>query len=186
MRCSSCEPLLDAYVERVASPAVRARVDEHISACRNCRELLEELRVIDALLRRPRRIDPPPDLTRAVMAEIGPEPPPQAPAIPALALFGTYLAFAWIAIAAWFIVGGDPAREGLALLASAFVGFGGAFAALGGSGSNLFGHSTVGVSAAMGLILILDVVLAAALALGFLIMRARRAARFAGTSEVSR
>jgi anti-sigma factor RsiW len=185
MRCSSCEPILDEYVEGLTPPALRARIDEHLAECRNCRELLEELRVIDALLLQPRRIDPAPNFTFAVMAEVRSQPLPQRPATPGVAIFGAYLAFAWIAIAVWFIAGGAAARETLSFAAAQLVRFGVAAGALVGTGASLFGHATFGVSAAMGLILLLDIVLAAGLGIWFLTARSRRAARFASTSEVS-
>ena len=50
MRCSSCEPLLDAYLETTLRPAQARQVAAHLSACGGCDALLAELRVIDALL----------------------------------------------------------------------------------------------------------------------------------------
>ncbi len=50
MRCSSCEPLLDAYLEASLGPLRGARVAGHLRACGRCAALLRELRVIDALL----------------------------------------------------------------------------------------------------------------------------------------
>jgi predicted anti-sigma-YlaC factor YlaD len=184
MRCSSCEPLLDEYVEGLIAPAARARIDAHLAECLDCRELLEELRVIDALLLQPRAIEPAPNFTFAVMAEVRSQPPPHVPKGPGLAVFAAYLAFAWVAIALWFVLGGAASQSTLAFVAAAFARFGVVAAALVGTGSSLFGHATIGVSAAMGLILVLDIVLAAVLGLGFFVVRSRRAARFAASSEV--
>lgn len=50
MRCSSCELLLDAYLETTLRPLQARRVAEHLRGCRACGALLDELRVIDALL----------------------------------------------------------------------------------------------------------------------------------------
>jgi anti-sigma factor RsiW len=50
MRCSSCEPLLDAYLEGTLPAREAAGVAAHVHACRECQTLLRELRVIDALL----------------------------------------------------------------------------------------------------------------------------------------
>ena len=51
MRCSSCEPLLDAYLEATLRAARRARRSRRICApATRCEALLRELRVIDALL----------------------------------------------------------------------------------------------------------------------------------------
>jgi predicted anti-sigma-YlaC factor YlaD len=185
MRCSSCEQLLDAYVEGSVQPGARARIDEHLAECRDCRELLDELRVIDALLLQPRRVEPAPNFTFAVMAEVRSMPCPLVTRVPTLPMFGAYLAFAWIAIGAWFLIGGAAARATPAFAAAALSRFALAVAALVGSGASLFGHATVGVSAAMGLILILDIILAAGVAIGFFVVRSRRAARLVGTTEVS-
>lgn len=50
MRCSSCEPLLDAYLEATLRPRHARAVGAHVHSCFACAALLEELRVIDALL----------------------------------------------------------------------------------------------------------------------------------------
>jgi anti-sigma factor RsiW len=50
MRCSSCEPLLDAYLETSLGQRQGARVAAHLRGCESCSALLAELRVIDGLL----------------------------------------------------------------------------------------------------------------------------------------
>ena len=50
MRCSSCEPLLDSYLEATLRPAQSRQVSAHLQDCNICVALLSELRVIDALL----------------------------------------------------------------------------------------------------------------------------------------
>jgi anti-sigma factor RsiW len=50
MRCSSCEPLLDAYLETSLGQRQGAQVAAHLRSCVGCSALLAELRVIDALL----------------------------------------------------------------------------------------------------------------------------------------
>ena len=52
MRCSSCEPLLDRYIEGTLKARQMLDITEHLSECADCRELLDELKVIDALLQR--------------------------------------------------------------------------------------------------------------------------------------
>lgn len=185
MRCSSCEPLLDAYVEGILMPAARARLEAHLTECCRCSALLEELRVIDALLLAPRRLEPAPNFTFAVMAEVRTLPPPVVHNVSPLPMFGAYLAFAWLAIAMWFLMGGTASQATLAYGEQTLARLGSALAALVGSGANLFGHATVGVGAAMGLILVLDIMLAAGLAVGVVAVRSRRVERLSGTSEVS-
>lgn len=50
MRCSSCEPRLDAYLEATLHPHHARAIGEHVRSCAACAALLGELRVIDALL----------------------------------------------------------------------------------------------------------------------------------------
>jgi hypothetical protein len=50
VRCSSCEPLLDDCLEATVSPRQRRDVAHHLRSCPACNALLEELRVVDALL----------------------------------------------------------------------------------------------------------------------------------------
>jgi hypothetical protein len=50
MRCSSCEPLLDDYLEASLSRRQMRDVALHLQSCPTCGALLEELRVVDALL----------------------------------------------------------------------------------------------------------------------------------------
>jgi len=50
MRCSSCEPLLDAYLEATLRRRLAREVAGHLRDCGDCDSLLQELRVIDALL----------------------------------------------------------------------------------------------------------------------------------------
>jgi anti-sigma factor RsiW len=50
VRCSSCEPLLDAYLETSLRPIEARAVTAHLRSCGDCTALLGELRVVDALL----------------------------------------------------------------------------------------------------------------------------------------
>ncbi len=50
MRCSSFEPLLDAYLEEMLSTRRSRAVAHHLRRCTACESLLHELRVVDALL----------------------------------------------------------------------------------------------------------------------------------------
>jgi predicted anti-sigma-YlaC factor YlaD len=97
MRCSSCEPLLAAYLEASLTRKRGAEVARHLRGCSSCAGLLHELRVIDALLETAR---PPgsvaPDFTASVVTAAGVTPPPRSgrrvPLGPALL---AYLALAW-------------------------------------------------------------------------------------------
>jgi anti-sigma factor RsiW len=50
MRCSSFEPMLDAYLEGMLSARRSRAVAHHLRRCTACESLLHELRVVDALL----------------------------------------------------------------------------------------------------------------------------------------
>ncbi|MGA2759172.1 MAG: zf-HC2 domain-containing protein [Candidatus Cybelea sp.] len=69
MRCSSCEALLDDYLEATLSHRQMRDVALHLQSCPSCDALLEELRVVDALLataRSPGRVGS--DFTAAVVS----------------------------------------------------------------------------------------------------------------------
>lgn len=96
MRCSSCEPLLDAYLESALRARQRIEVAQHLKECGACTAFLRELRVIDALLltaRPPGRIAS--DFTQAVVSAAGPAPLRSGRRFPLwMALLG-YLLIAW-------------------------------------------------------------------------------------------
>ncbi|MBV8280867.1 MAG: zf-HC2 domain-containing protein, partial [Candidatus Eremiobacteraeota bacterium] len=50
MRCSSCESLLDAFVDAALEPGRAAAVAAHLESCRSCETLHRRLRVVDGLL----------------------------------------------------------------------------------------------------------------------------------------
>jgi hypothetical protein len=84
MRCSSFEPLLDEYVDGVLAPREHALVAAHVAGCASRAGLLEELRVIDALLLTPRALEPAPNFTFKVMAEVRSLPAPAVHHVPTL------------------------------------------------------------------------------------------------------
>jgi anti-sigma factor RsiW len=98
VRCSSCEPLLDAYLERALRPRHSFEVTAHLRACAHCTALLRELRVVDALLTTARRPQVAADVTAAVVSAahaIEQQASPRPPLGFALLL---YLGIAWTLI----------------------------------------------------------------------------------------
>jgi anti-sigma factor RsiW len=100
VRCSSCEPLLDAHLEGTLRRYESLKVAAHLRGCAGCAALLGELRVIDALLTtaRPPRVAA--DFTASVVSATHatrPQPPRRSPMLAALL---TYVGIAW-AIAAF-------------------------------------------------------------------------------------
>ena len=78
MRCSSCEPLLDRYVEGTLTPREMARVTAHLRSVRTAKRCLTELRVVDALLATTAPVELAPNFTFAVMAEARTAPDPRS------------------------------------------------------------------------------------------------------------
>lgn len=177
MNCSSFESLLDEYVDGALAPRDRALVAAHIPGCANCSSLLEELRVIDALLLGPRKLDPAPNFTFKVMADVRTLPRPHVHRIPGLALIATYLVFAWIAIALFVFFGGATAHATWLALQAATGHAGDAFGALTTATGRLFGPNTFRVTAAMSALLLVDSALAVLIGGVVYLTRGRRAAQ---------
>lgn len=116
MRCSSCEPLLDAYLEETLHPRKARIVAVHLRDCYGCAAFLRELRVIDALLTTARPPKVAADFTATVVSAMGgsaPRTPRRGPVALGLLL---YLGIAWTIAALAALRPHDLAR-----LAGAFV-----------------------------------------------------------------
>jgi predicted anti-sigma-YlaC factor YlaD len=99
VRCSSCEPLLDAYLEAALRPRDTLTVAAHLRDCSGCSGLLSELRVVDALLATARPPEVAADITPAVVSATHATPPdmPRRPPLGFALLL--YLAIAWTFVA---------------------------------------------------------------------------------------
>jgi hypothetical protein len=140
------------------------------------------LRVIDGLLLAPRQLEPAPNFTFKVMAEARCLPAPRAHRSQHFAVLGTYVVFAWVAIGAFLAFGGAAARAMLATIGGGFARAAAAFAALAGTTGHLFGSQTYDVTAAMGVLIAVDLVFAALVVALYALLRARRAP-VAGSTE---
>ncbi|MGR4066134.1 MAG: anti-sigma factor family protein [Vulcanimicrobiaceae bacterium] len=100
MRCSSCESLLDLYVEGSLAPKDVRAVDAHVRDCKPCAALLAEIRVVDALLATARPAQLAPNFTFAVMAEVRSLPAPRRTGAPLAAILGGYVLAAWLLLSA--------------------------------------------------------------------------------------
>ncbi len=98
MRCSSCEPLLDRYVEGTLTPRDMVGVSAHLRKCPHCESLLIELRVVDALLATTAPVELAPNFTFAVMAEAGATPMRAHRPLSLWAVLTFYVVGAWIAL----------------------------------------------------------------------------------------
>ncbi len=176
MRCSSFNDSLDEYVEGTLTASARMRFENHAEACPACAALLAEYRVIDALLLAPRKLEPAPNFTFAVMAEVRSLPPPRHHRTSLLAVLGTYVAFGWVTIGAFLLFGGVQARAMLATIGEGFTHAGASLQSLSHVTSRTFGGETFDVTAAMGGLLGADLVVAGCVALLYAFRRSRRGA----------
>jgi anti-sigma factor RsiW len=106
MHCSSCEPLLDRYLEGTLTPRQMGRVREHVNRCAHCASLLTELRVVDALLATTRPVELAPNFTFAVMAETRATPMHAAPRFPLWGALSAYIVAAWLLAMAGYVAFG--------------------------------------------------------------------------------
>jgi anti-sigma factor RsiW len=181
MRCSSSEPLLDEFVDGTLPLETHARVAAHVEDCASCGSLLAELRVIDALLLTPRRLEPAPNFAFAVMAEVRTLSLPHSSRVHALPVLGTYLAFAWSVIGFFFILGRSSAHSALGFITGSLLSGAATFGAVAESTSRLLAGQSLPVSAAMAAILGFDLVAVAIVFVGVNLLRPRFATRSART-----
>jgi len=163
--CSWCEERFERFIDGLLYDAERARLLLHVDSCANCSGLLEELRVVDALLLGPRTVELPEDFTSATMADVREMALPCARHAPITASLVAYIVGAWALVAAAYLIAPDVVlTAGVNVVAAsgtilaAIAGLGHAFVHFGDVGS----WTTVagGVVIADGLVL-----LAAAVAL---------------------
>jgi hypothetical protein len=151
------------------------RLAVHVESCENCAKLLEELRVVDGLLLVPRVLDPAPNFTFKIMAEVRAMPAPHSPRFPHLKVLATYVVFAWVAIGGFLLFGGSAARAMVATIGAGFVRAGAAFSSLAAATGGLFGHHIFDVTAAMGALIAIDLLFATAIVAIYAFLRTRRA-----------
>lgn len=185
MRCSSCEPLLDRYLEGTLPPAQMRSIAEHLRECPNCSELLEEVKVIDGLLATTRVPELPENFTFAVMAEVNSMPAPRARQHPVWSFLALYSAAVWAAVIAAMAMSGTSPRVVIAAIASGLGKLGIISGAFGAQLSHGLTHAMPSL-AAFGLgVLIIDIAIACAFALLYFVVRPRLVARLASVSEAS-
>jgi anti-sigma factor RsiW len=104
LTCDWCEERFEPFLDDALSAGERARLLGHVDDCDACRGLLEELRVVDALLLEPRTIELPENFTFATMADVHAMPLPCARRAPIAALLAAYIAGAWSLVGAAFLI----------------------------------------------------------------------------------
>jgi Putative zinc-finger len=105
--CSWCEERFERFLDGLVNDAERARLLLHVDSCANCSGLLEELRVIDALLLGPRPIELPADFTSATMADVREMALPCARHAPIMASLVAYIVGAWALVVAAYLIAPD-------------------------------------------------------------------------------
>ncbi len=185
MLCSSCSPLLDLYREKLLSPSQAALVREHLKTCMNCTALLDELKVVDALLATVRTPEPVANLTFAVMAEVRSMPVPVAPRTHFGALLGFYIVVAWAIIALWLHFAGITTASALAGVMGAASQTWTTAQAFSAGAAGSFGHGASFLPAIVVSALALDLAVAGAVALVYIVVRPRLSAHLASIREVS-
>ncbi len=179
MRCSSCEILLDRYVEGTLPAATMKAVGGHLQACTSCSRLLAELRVVDALLATTAPHELAPNFTFAVMAEVRNAPAVAHRPAPVWGVLALYLCATWIALCAFAMIAGRA--PWLAALWSALRGGAtNAFEAIAGAAHGVAPAGPM-VVAVVCVALFLDAMLAAAIITYYRAIRPRLAERLART-----
>jgi anti-sigma factor RsiW len=130
VRCSSCEPVLDDYLEGTLSRRQMRDVSHHLHRCRACEALLHELRVVDALLataRPPGKVGD--EFTEAVVSATRAAQPPAVKRFPFWVPLLAYLAVAWTCagfaatrageLAGFFAASVESGERGVAALGAA-------------------------------------------------------------------
>lgn len=183
MRCSSCESLLDRYVECTLSPQQMLRIGEHLKTCASCASLVAELRVVDALLATTPAVDLPPNFTFAVMADVRSAPAPKARMQSVWAALTFYLIAAWLAAGAGFALFGHRLNVLTLPIAAARDAIAHSVSAVAGP-AHALGPATPAIVGIVSGVLALDVMLIAAIVFFHQTIRPRLSERLA-RSEAS-
>lgn len=176
MSCSSSERLFEGYLDNTLAPAQRARLLAHLSSCGRCKGVLDELRVVDALIASPRHVELPENFTFATMAEVRSLPRPHASSVPAYAYLVSYLAAAWLLIGAGFLLASSAMRAFGETALDVSANFAHIVGLVGHAGTRVLGDFG-SLGALFGAAMLLDVTVALALIVGFVIVRPRLAER---------
>jgi len=184
VRCSSCERLLAAYADATLTPRASAQVAGHVAGCATCTSLLEELRVVDALLTTAKPAELPINFTFAVMADVRELPLPAAQRFAWWAATTAYLALAWAVAMALLLGASAGARAAtVSLLATLWSQTASAGAAL-TAASHALGTTTPVAMAVATLVLFADALAFAAIFYFYRNVRPRLAAVVVRSREV--
>lgn len=185
MRCSSCEPLLDRYIEGTLTPRNMADVAAHLRGCDHCRALLDELKVVDGLLFTTRVPELPQNFTFAVMAEVNSMPARHARQHPVWSFLALYSAAAWVAVVAGMALTHTGPAVLIGFISSLLAHAGVVSSAAAAGVSRGFSHTVPTLAAFSAGVLVLDIAIAAAFAVLYFVVRPRLAAQLASSREAA-
>jgi anti-sigma factor RsiW len=183
VRCSSCELLLDRYVEGTLKPPQMIAIAAHLRECASCRALLQELKAVDGLLATTRVTDLPENFTFALMAEVRTLPAPRARQHPLWSFLILYSAAAWVAGVLAMALTGTPPGAVVSTISGALARLGLFSGAVAATLSHGFSHLTPTLAAFGAGVLFMDLAVAGAFALLYFVIRPRLAARLASVPE---
>ena len=176
MSCNSSEALFERYLDNTLLPAQRARLLAHLSGCGRCKGVLEELRVVDALIASPREVELPQNFTFATMAEVRSLPRPHVSPAPVYAYLVSYLVAAWLLIGAGFLLAFPTMRAFGETTLDVSAQIARSFGVLGHAGARVLGDFGA-LGTFLGAAILLDIFVALALIVGFTVVRPRLAGR---------
>ena len=179
MRCSSCEPLLDRYLEGTLTPRQMIDTAAHVRTCAACARLVEEVKVVDALLFTTDVPELPTNFTFALMAEARTLPAPKPIQHRLWSFVALYLTAAWIAALALFVASGASLQKVGAAVAAGFGGLAQSFS----GGATGIAHGAPALATFSVGVLSVDLALAAVGAAVYFLIRPRLAAHLASSSE---
>lgn len=185
VRCSSCEPLLDRYLEGTLTRRQMLDVSAHLRDCTSCKELLDEVKAVDGLLFTTQVPELPENFTFAVMAEARTLPAPRAHQHPLWSFLAVYSAAAWVAAVLAMLLTGTSPSAVVAAVSTALARLGVLSGAVSSGVSPGLSHLTPTLAAFGAGVLVIDVALGCAFALLYFVIRPRVAARLASIPESS-
>ena len=185
MRCSSCEPLLDRYVEGTLTRRQMIDVGTHLRDCASCRELIDELKAVDALLFTTRVPELPENFTFAVMAETRALPAPRARQNPFWSFLALYSAAAWVAAVVAMVLTGTSPSTVVGAISGALARAGLLSSTVSSSFSHGMSHLTPTLAAFGAGVLVIDFAIGCAFALLYFVIRPRLVARLVSVPESS-
>lgn len=185
VRCSSCEPLLDRYLEGTLTRRQMIDVAAHLRDCTPCRELLDEVKAVDGLLFTTQVPELPENFSFAVMAEVRSMPAPRARQHPLWSFLAIYSAAAWVAAVLAMLLTGTRPSAVVAAVSTGLGRLGLLSSAVSSSASHGLSHLTPTLAAFGAGVLFIDVAIGCAFALLYFVIRPRVAARLASIPESS-